>query len=480
MIEQLNLRLCDEIRQKYPNEEEKVRRMSIDENGQIRMAHLAIYGSHKINGVARLHGEILKEKVFKDFYDMYPERFTSVTNGVSQRHWLWHSNPLLADFLNDRIGRGWLKDFSQINQLSEFASDSLSQNAFLEIKNENKRRLMRYLYNNNPTRDLFGKIIEPHPIEIEKDSLFAVQVKRIHEYKRQLMNAIHLIMIYLELIENPLSHSVKRTVIASGKAAAGYQVAKSIIQLFYCIARKVNHDPVIQNKLKIIFVENYCVTRAEVIIPAADLSEQISTAGMEASGTGNMKLTLNGALTIGTEDGANIEMREAIGDQWWPFSFGAKAHELEKLRQNNAYSPWDIYAKNSRIKRAVDTLKDGTFTLTGSEDEALHFLFDTLMMGYGDNKADRYFLLYDLQSYYETERRVETLYAEPSKWAEMAIHNIAGMGGFSSDETIHRYAEQIWGLKTLPVDREIVEQVRSIYEASNPIKEALKAPKAIV
>ncbi len=474
VIEQLNLRLCDEIRQKYPNNEDKVRRMSIDEDGQLRMAHLAIYGSHKVNGVGRLHEEILKEKVFRDFYDMYPDRFTYVTNGVSQRHWIWHCNPLLADFLNDRIGRGWLTDFSQIHRLSEFASDPRSQDAFLEIKNENKRLLMRYLYDHNPTRDLFGRIIQPHPIEIDQSSLFAVHVKRIHEYKRQLMNALHLIMVYFELLENPQSHPVKRTVIVAGKAAAGYQIAKNVIQLFCCIARKINRDPLIQDKLKIIFVENYCVTRAEVIIPAADLSEQISTAGMEASGTGNMKLAMNGALTIGTEDGANIEMREAIGDSWWPFSFGARAHELEKLRQNNAYSPWDIYSKNAKIKRAVDALKDGTFASTGSEDEALHFLFDTLMMGYNGNRSDCYFILYDLQSYYEAERRVEMLYTQPRRWAEMAIHNMAGMGDFSSDKAVQRYAEQIWNIKPLPVNPGIVEEVRAIYEASNPIKESLR------
>ena len=467
VIEQLNLRLCDEVRQKYPHNEEKVRRMSIDEEGQIHMAHLAIYGSHKINGVARLHGDILKNRVFKDFYDLYPERFTSVTNGISHRHWLWNCNPLLADFLNERIGQGWIKDFSQVAHLANFASDPRSQEAFMEIKNENKRLLMRYLYSHNPTRDLFGRIIQPHPIEIDRSSLFAVQVKRIHEYKRQLMNALHLIRVYFELLENPQSRPVKRTLIVAGKAAAGYTIAKNIIQLFYCIARKVNNDPLIQDKLKIIFVENYCVTRAEVIIPAADLSEQISTAGMEASGTGNMKLAMNGALTIGTEDGANIEMREAIGDKWWPFSFGARAEELEKFRQNNAYNPWDIYSTNPQIRRVVDALKDGTFATTGNENEALHLLFDTLMMGYSGNRADRYFVLYDLQSYYEAERKVEALYAEPRKWSEFAIQNMAGMGSFSSDLAVHRYADQIWNIQPLPVDPHIVEEVRTIYEASN-------------
>jgi glycogen phosphorylase len=466
VIEQINMRLCVEVRKRYPNDEEKIRRMSIVEGGQIRMAHLAIYGSHRVNGVAKIHGEILKNKIFKDFYEMYPEKFTSITNGVSQRHWIWHCNPLLADFLNERIGRDWLTDFSQINRLVPLAKDPQTQAAFLEIKKENKRLLIRYLYEHNPIRNAQGDVVDVHPFEIDGDSLFTVQVKRVHEYKRQLMNALHVIMLYFDLLENPQARPIKRTVIVAGKAAAGYLIAKDIIQLFYCIARKINHDPALQGKLKVVFVENYSVTRAEMIIPAAELSEQISTAGLEASGTGNMKLAINGALTIGTEDGANIEMREAIGDPWWPFSFGAKVHELEVLVHSDRYNPWDIYSNNTKIKRTMDALTDGTFASTPSEETALRALFDVLMRGNNGGKTDQYFVLYDLPSYYATQLKVDALYADPAKWAETALNNIAGMGKFSSDYAIRQYAEQIWGLKKLPVDPEIVAQVRSIYEAS--------------
>jgi glycogen phosphorylase len=466
VIEQINHQLCQYVRNKYPADEEKVRRLSIIEGGQIRMAHLAIYGSHRVNGVARLHGEILKKTTFKDFYELFPEKFTHITNGISQRHWLWHCNPLLADFLTERIGNDWLKDFSHIQFIREFASDLASQKAFLEVKAENKRRLIRYLYANNPLRDLFGRITQVHSVEIDRNSLFAVQAKRVHEYKRQLMNALHLIMVYFDLLENPHARPVKRTAIISGKAAAGYLVAKHSVQLFYCIARTINHDPKIEDKLKIIFIENYCVTKAEEIIPAAELSEQISTAGKEASGTGNMKLAINGALTIGTDDGANIEMREAITDTWWPFSFGARAEELERLHKNDSYNPWDIYSTNPKIKRAIDSLKDGTFTKNASEDEALSLLFDALMLGFKAERPDPYFVVYDLQDYYDTQLKVEAHYQDHNRWAETAIHNIAGMGGFSADVSIDKYAKQIWELKKLPLDPTILLEVKKIYDKS--------------
>jgi len=466
VIEKINQKLCEHVRKKYPQDEEKVQRMSIIENGQIRMANLAIYGSHKINGVARLHGEILKTRIFKDFYEMYPEKFTHITNGITQRHWLWHCNAYLSEFINARIGKKWLTDFSQIENLRDFASDEPSQIEFLEIKRKNKERLINFLKEHNQQRNLMGQHIATSFDKIDLDSLFSMQVKRIHEYKRQLMNALQLIMLYFELLENPDAIAVKRTAVIAGKAAAGYFTAKYVIQLFHCLARKINNDPAIQDKLKIIFVENYCVTRAEKIIPAADLSEQISTAGMEASGTGNMKLTINGALTIGTEDGANIEMREAIKEPWWPFSFGSSADELAHLQRQDSYNPWDIYSQDSKIKRALDALKDGTFAQTESEEEAFGALFDTLMMGYGGQKADRYFVLYDLKSYYETERKVEKLYQNKSAWAETAIHNIAQMGRFSSDGSIHEYANKIWGIDPLPVDLKILREVQQVYEES--------------
>ncbi|NGX62029.1 MAG: Glycogen phosphorylase [Chlamydiae bacterium] len=466
IIEKINERLCQEVRKRFPTDEKRVREMSIIEGGQINMAHLAIYGSHKINGVARLHGELLKEKVFPRFNEMYPEKFTFVTNGVTQRHWLWHCNPHLSEFLDKRIGREWLTDFSQIKQIRDYASDSTTQQEFLEIKRQNKERFIHYLHRLVPARDLFGNPLLKEPTSLDPDSLFDVQIKRVHEYKRQLMNVLHLIMTYFDLLENPTSRTIKRTVIFSGKAAAGYLIAKNILQLISCVARRVNHDPAIQDQLKIVFVENYSVTRAEAIIPAAELSEQISTAGMEASGTGNMKLTINGALTIGTEDGANIEMRESIKEPWWPFSFGASVGELEEMRRHDSYNPWDVYSSHPKIKRAVDSLKDDTFVQSEAEREAFSILSDALLLGFGGQKADRFFVLYDLPAYYEMQKRVELFYQDKSKWAECALHNIAGMGPFSADESIKNYVEEIWKIEKCPIDPTILAEVEAIYKES--------------
>lgn len=469
IIEQINQQLCEAVRKHYPGDEERVQRMSLINGGQIRMAHLAIYGSHRVNGVARLHGEILKKRVFKDFDEMFPEKITYVTNGVTQRHWLWHCNPRLADFLIDRIGSGWLTDFSQVQKIRDFAPDPETQTAFLEIKKKNKERLLHFLREYNPERNLFG-MPALREYEFDFDALFDVQIKRVHEYKRQLMNALHLIMVYHELLDDPSSRPIKRVAFFGGKAAAGYLIAKNIIHLIYCIARKINNDPAIHDKLKVVYVENYCVTKAETIIPAADLSEQISTAGMEASGTGNMKLSMNGALTIGTEDGANIELREAIKEPWWPFSFGSTADELHALYAKDTYNPWDIYSSHPKIRRALDSLRDGTFTHSENEEEALSTLFDNLMLGYGGQKADRYFVLHDLPAYYETQKKVEEYFRDQGKWAECALHNIAGMGDFSTDSAIRNYAAGIWGLSPCPVDLNILEEVRKIY-----IESTLKA-----
>ncbi|MFZ0565442.1 MAG: glycogen/starch/alpha-glucan family phosphorylase [Chlamydiales bacterium] len=468
IIERINQQFCEEIRKRYPNDEARVRRMSMIEGGQVRMAHLAIFGSHKVNGVAKLHGDTLKNKVFKDFHEFFPDKFTHVTNGVTQRHWLWHCNPALSEFLNERIGREWLTDFSKIQQIQNFAADAKTQEAFLEVKQKNKERLLYFLKSKNPLRDLFGNPLPSDQWEtsIDLDSLFDVQVKRLHEYKRQLMNALHLIMVYHDLLDNPDSRPISRTAFIAGKAAAGYAIAKQVIQLIHCLARKINHDPAIRGKLKVIFVENYSVTRAEVIIPAADLSEQISTAGMEASGTGNMKLTINGALTIGTEDGANIEMREAVKNEWWPFSFGATADELAQIQKKDSYNPWDLYSQHPKIKRAIDALKDDTFVRTENEKESLGTLFDSLMLGFGGQKADRFFVLHDLLPYYETQKKVETFYLDQRKWAEYALHNIAGMGSFSADASIARYADQIWQLSKCPVDPEVLAEVQQTYVES--------------
>lgn len=461
IIERLNLEFCNDIRKKFPGDEERVRRMSILEGGQARMAHLAIYGSHRANGVAALHTEILKNSIFKDFVEMYPERFINVTNGVTQRRWLLHANPRLAEFLVKRIGRGWITDFPQISQIAKFASDSESQKEFLEIKKANKRDLIAYIREKNPIRDAHGHPVD-HSSCLDEDALFDVQIKRIHEYKRQLMNALHVIILYNELKANPNARKIKRMVIFGGKAAPGYEIAKNIIHLIYCIARKIHSDPVVSQKLQVAFIENYNVSKAELIIPAADLSEQISTAGMEASGTGNMKLAINGALTIGTEDGSSVEMRKAITDQWWPLHFGQTAEENAALRAKGDYNPWNIYMHNNAIKQAVDALHDHSFAETESEHEVLSSLYRTLLEG-GVGVADRYFVLNDLQAYYDAQKKAEDLYAWPSQWAEYAIRNIAGMGSFSSDESIQNYVKEVWGLQKYPVDTQILQKVRQEY-----------------
>jgi starch phosphorylase len=462
IIEKINHDFCNTVRLKYPNDEEKIRRLSIIENGKVRMANLAIYGAHKVNGVAALHTEILKNSVFKDFYDMYPDRFINVTNGVTQRRWLLHCNPDLAKFITKRISDKWITDFSQIARLGEFAADPETQEEFLQIKRKNKNRLIEFLNQENKIRNSTGEIVSPPPI-IDVNSLFDVQIKRIHEYKRQLMNILHVVMMYLDILDNPQSDRIKRTVIFAGKAAAGYETAKDIIRFIHCVSRKVNRDPQVAGLLRIILVENYNVSRAEIIIPAADLSEQISTAGMEASGTGNMKLSMNGALTIGTDDGANIEMRRDVTDAWWPFAFGQSVEQLNKIKEDNSYNPRGIYQNNPKIRRAVDTLRDQTFSITGSEHQDFSDLYHKLIEGHYGGIPDRYYTLLDLESYYNTQLKVDELYKDPHKWAEYAIHNMAGMANFSTDVSIKNYAEKIWDLHPLPSDDEILERIRHEY-----------------
>lgn len=445
IIERLNQDFCDSIRKTYPNDEDKVRRMSIISDGIVRMPNLAIFGSHKVNGVAALHTEILKNSVFKDFYEMYPDKFVNVTNGVTQRRWLLHCNPDLASFITHRIGDSWITDFMQIDRLSEFANDPESQKEFLSIKRKNKQHLINKLFKKEKMRSGTGKLEEPYPL-IDSDALFDIQVKRIHEYKRQLMNALHIIMLYQDILENP--NRVKRVCLIGGKAAPGYEIAKNIIHLICCIARRINKDHETKDLLKVVFVENYCVTKAELIIPAADLSEQISTAGTEASGTGNMKFAINGALTIGTDDGANIEMRQEVTDKWWPFSFGLSAEEIDKMRKEGKYHPQIIYNENNQIKKALDSLNNGTFAENDQEHQIFSRLFHMLIEDLPGMPADRYFILKDLESYYQTQKRVEELYLDSALWAETAMHNIAAMGKFSSDYSIRNYCEKIWGNPT--------------------------------
>lgn len=462
IIERLNYEFCNQVRNKYPDNEEKIRRMSILEGGKVRMANLAIVGSHKVNGVAALHSDILKNVVFKDFYELFPDRFTNVTNGVTQRRWLLLCNPDLAKFITKKIGDGWITDFLQIRKLAECAADPAAQEEFLAIKKKNKQRFVEFVNHENKLRNYAGEIVAPPPL-IDVNSLFDVQVKRVHEYKRQLMNILHVIMLYHEICEHPEHHRIKRTCIFGGKAAAGYETAKDIIRFIWCVARKINRDPNVGSLLKVIYIENYNVSRAEIIMPAADLSEQISTAGTEASGTGNMKMAMNGALTIGTEDGANIEMRQEITDKWWPFSFGCTADEIAKMKADGSYHSRDVYEHNTKIRRAVDSLRDRTFALNDDEHQAFSDLYHKLIETHYGEPPDRYLSLQDLESYYQTQKKVEELYQQPNLWAEYAIHNIAGMGKFSVDYSILNYCEKIWGLEPCPEDDEILERIRYEY-----------------
>lgn len=463
IIQRLNHDFCNAIRSKFSGEEDRVQRLSIIENGHVRMAHLAVFGSHRVNGVAAIHTEILKQSVFKDFYECYPERFINVTNGVTQRRWLLHCNPELANFITKRIGDAWITDFSHMRDLAKFASDPASQEEFMAIKKKNKTRLIEFIAHHNKLRNAQGALVITPPT-LDVNSLFDVQIKRIHEYKRQLMNVLHLVMLYQEILTTPEHRRIKRTVIFAGKAAAGYELAKDVIRFINAVARKINRDSDIGGLLKVIFVENYNVSKAEIIIPAADLSEQISTAGTEASGTGNMKLSINGALTIGTDDGANIEMRREITDRWWPFSFGASVEEINHLRATKLYDPKKIYAANPQISRAVDTLRNRTFALNDEEHHTFSDLYHKLIESHYGGTADRYFILQDLESYYRAQKKVEELYCDPHKWAEYAINNMAGMGKFSTDYSIKNYCNEIWQITPCPAEEEITSRVRHEYE----------------
>lgn len=462
IIERLNFEFCNSIRTKYANDEDKIRRMSIIENEKVRMSNLSIIGSHRVNGVAQLHSEILKSRVFNDFYEVFPDKFVNVTNGVTQRRWLLNCNPELSKFITHRIGDGWITDFSKIIELAPYADDPHSQEEFHQIKRRCKHQLIEFLNKENRLRNAQGILATPPPI-LDVNSIFDVQVKRIHEYKRQLMNILHLVMVYFEILENPNSNRVPRTAIFGGKAAAGYETAKDTLRFIHCVARRVNRDPHINGLLKIILVENYNVSRAEVIIPAADLSEQISLAGMEASGTGNMKLSMNGALTIGTDDGANIEMRQSIGDANWPFAFGLSADEVAKMKKDNSYDPRQIYESNPRIKRALDTLRDRTFAQDDSEHQAFSDLFHKLVEGHYGGPADRFFALYDLEAYANVQKKVEELFVHTSEWQRLALLQIAHMGPFSIDRSIQDYSRLVWNLTPTPSDPEILERVRHEY-----------------
>jgi starch phosphorylase len=410
-----------------PGDNEFLRGLSlIDERGErrVRMANLSIVGSHKVNGVSALHSDLLTQTIFADFASLWPERFTNMTNGVTPRRWLAQANPGLASLIDSTIGSGWRLDLDQLQRLAPHAEREDFRSAFLAVKHANKARLAEHI------RVTTGVVVDPA-------SLFDVQVKRIHEYKRQLLNVLQVVARYQAMLADPGADWTPRTVIFAGKAASSYTAAKNIIRLIHDVGSVINHDPRTASRLKLVFVPNYGVSVAEVIMPAADLSEQISTAGTEASGTGNMKLALNGALTIGTDDGANIEIRQQVGDDNI-FIFGLSTPEVRTSRAQG-YQPLRIYEENPRIKAVLDAVAGGHFS--DEEPGRYRALVDSLLWG-----GDQYMLLADFDSYLAAQARVDALYRSPQAWAAKAIANVAGMGFFSSDRTIGEYAREVWGL----------------------------------
>lgn len=434
IIEEINRRFCIELMEKYPHNDAKIRDMAIIADGNVRMAYLAIAGSHSVNGVAELHTDILKKKVLKNFYELYPEKFNNKTNGITQRRWLLHANHELSKLITSKIGDGWITNLSELKKLKDMAEDEAFQNEFMAVKRHNKHKLAEF-------------IKETKGIEINPDSIFDIQVKRLHEYKRQLLNVLHIIYLYNTLKMNPGLDMVPRTFIFGAKSAASYHRAKMIIKLINSVADVINNDANINGKIKVVFMENYRVSLAEKLIPAADVSEQISTAGKEASGTGNMKLMLNGAVTIGTLDGANIEICEEVGRDNI-FIFGLTAGEVIKIYSENSYDPWMIYNMNQGVRMALTSLIDGTFD---SNTELFRDLYDSLLNGNG-SRADEYFVLADFEDYAKAQGKVEKAYRDKKKWAKMAITNTAMSGKFSSDRTIKEYADDIWNIKPIKIE----------------------------
>ena len=400
------------------------------------MAHMAIAGSFSVNGVARLHTEILKNQELKDFYEMMPEKFNNKTNGITQRRFLLHGNPLLADWVTDKIGDEWITDLPAISKLKLYADDEKAQHEFMNIKYQNKLRLARYIKEHNG-------------IEVDPRSIFDVQVKRLHEYKRQLMNILHVMHLYNTLKDNPNLDMIPRTFIFGAKAAAGYRRAKLTIKLINSVAEVINNDRSINGKLKVVFIEDYRVSNAEIIFAAADVSEQISTASKEASGTGNMKFMLNGALTIGTMDGANVEIVEEVGEEN-AFIFGTSADDIISLEKSRQYNPMDIFNNNPEIRRVLMQLINGYYA--PNDPEKFRDIYDSLLNTKSSDRADTYFILKDLPMYAEAQRRVDAAYRDEKTWARSAILNTASAGKFSSDRTIEEYVRDIWHLDKVKVE----------------------------
>lgn len=436
IVEEINRRFVAQIQQRYPGDNEKIRRMAIIYDGQVRMAYLAIVGSFSVNGVAKLHTEILEKQELRDFYEMMPEKFNNKTNGITQRRFLLHGNPLLADWVTDKIGNEWITDLSNIKKLSVYVDDEKCQQEFMNIKYQNKIRLAKYIKEHNG-------------IDVDPRSIFDVQVKRLHEYKRQLMNILHVMYLYNQLKDNPNMDIVPRTFIFGAKAAAGYKRAKLTIKLINNVADVINNDKSIGGKLKVVFIEDYRVSNAELIFSAADVSEQISTASKEASGTGNMKFMLNGALTIGTMDGANVEMAEEVGKENM-FIFGASADEIINLENNGGYNPMDIFNNDQDIRRVLMQLINGYYS--PQDPELFRDIYNSLLNTQSSDRADTYFILKDFRSYAEAHRKIDQAYRDEKWWARTAMLNTASAGKFSSDRTIEEYVRDIWHLKKIKVE----------------------------
>jgi starch phosphorylase len=433
IVEEINRRFCMELRDQHHFSENLIHDMSIISDGQIKMAYLAIVGSFSVNGVAAIHTEILKTNVLKNFYRIYPNKFNNKTNGITQRRWLSHANPELAQLITSTIGDKWTTDLMELKKLIPHANDNAFTKEYNEIKFHNKVRLTDYIKTHQ------GITVNPH-------SIFDVQVKRLHEYKRQLMNILNILLLYNEIKDNPNGNYVPRTFIFAAKAAPGYTRAKLIIKLINSVATLVNNDPLTRKYLTVVFIENYNVSSAEIIIPAANVSEQISTASKEASGTSNMKFMLNGALTIGTLDGANIEIFEEVGDDNI-FIFGLTCEEVLSLYQSGTYNPWDIYNSDPAIHRIVKQLINGT--IEPGFPDLFRELYESLLNRAGDNLADPYFILKDLRAYHDAQKKIDLAYMDKENWTKMAIMNTACSGKFSSDRTISEYASQIWEINPL-------------------------------
>ena len=437
IIQEIDRRFLIQVRERYPGNEEKVRKMAILYNGQVRMAHLAIVAGFSVNGVARLHTEILKNQELRDFYEMMPQKFNNKTNGITQRRFLMHGNPLLADWVTEKIGtKGWITDLSLMSGLKKYADDSKALAEFMDIKYKNKVRLAEYIRKHNG-------------IEVDPRSIFDVQVKRLHEYKRQLLNILHVMYLYNQIKEHPEMSFFPRTFIFGAKASAGYIRAKEIIKLINSVADIVNNDRSINGKLKVVFIEDYRVSNAEIIFAAADVSEQISTASKEASGTGNMKFMLNGAPTLGTMDGANVEIVEEVGMEN-AFIFGLSSEEVINYENNGGYHPQDIYNSDPDIRKVVDQLINGTYS--NGDHEMYRDLYNSLLCPKDGSKADMYFILKDFRAYAEAQKKVEEAYKDKERWAKMALLNTACCGKITSDRTIQEYVDDIWHLDKVTVE----------------------------